>query len=504
MSWRFRKTFKVLPGVKLNLTRHGLSTTLGASPFSINLGPKGVYGNFTIPGTGLTNRQRLDQPHSPSKESSTHPPEIGSHIPPTLPYSFSTVEIRCASTERMSSESLEPLRNLLSEAYDERHELTTELSTATYEAKNAKEHFDSWNRGFLMKRIRKGAFAGRKDASETAAAKVQELEEQLRLTTLATEIAVDREQAEPYYRMRDDFAALSECQSVWSIVSEKAVDRVKERSTANKAVTRDPVSFSLNACDLIQWDQRIPHLPNRTGGDMYVYPGFILYRASKQAFALIDFRDVALHYVSTQFTETDPLPPDASVVGYTWAKANKDGSPDRRFQGNYQIPIAHYGELLFSTPDGLDVRYLCSKAALAERLAVSWLAFRTSFASPTVQLSGTASEESARFHAAYEKFNAANDAFRDLFMPSGKGTLQQSDFTSYMATVAEFLSAANGYVETSDFTQPVKNKFRQASKALDLARTTLEECANSGHLGNEEMTNFLMAIATFISALPHT
>jgi hypothetical protein len=31
MSWRFRKTFKVLPGVKLNLTRHGLSATLGAS-----------------------------------------------------------------------------------------------------------------------------------------------------------------------------------------------------------------------------------------------------------------------------------------------------------------------------------------------------------------------------------------------------------------------------------------------------------------------------------------
>ena len=34
MSWRFRKTFKVLPGVKLNLTRHGLSAPLSVLPHS--------------------------------------------------------------------------------------------------------------------------------------------------------------------------------------------------------------------------------------------------------------------------------------------------------------------------------------------------------------------------------------------------------------------------------------------------------------------------------------
>lgn len=41
MSWRFRKSFKVLPGVKLNLTRHGLSATLGMAPFSVKCGAKG-------------------------------------------------------------------------------------------------------------------------------------------------------------------------------------------------------------------------------------------------------------------------------------------------------------------------------------------------------------------------------------------------------------------------------------------------------------------------------
>ena len=34
MSWRFRTSFKVMPGLRLNLSRTGLSATVGASPKS--------------------------------------------------------------------------------------------------------------------------------------------------------------------------------------------------------------------------------------------------------------------------------------------------------------------------------------------------------------------------------------------------------------------------------------------------------------------------------------
>ncbi len=62
MSWHFRKTFKVLPGVKLNLTRNGLSATVGGTPLSVNIGSRGTYANLSIPGTGITNRQRISIP----------------------------------------------------------------------------------------------------------------------------------------------------------------------------------------------------------------------------------------------------------------------------------------------------------------------------------------------------------------------------------------------------------------------------------------------------------
>ncbi|MEO7146123.1 MAG: tetratricopeptide repeat protein, partial [Bryobacteraceae bacterium] len=270
------------------------------------------------------------------------------------------------------------LRKLLREAYDEREALAMEISGANVEANTARARYQQWERGFLMKRICGQAFAARKVASDTAVARLEELREQLRLTTLAAEIAVDREQAEPYYRMRDDFAALSECKMIWDTLERRAVDRVVERSAADEAIAREVVTFALGACDLIQWEQEVPHLPNRTGGELYIYPGFLLYRASKQAFALIDSRDVNLTFRAVRFIEDQTVPADATTVGQAWVKSNKDGSPDRRFRDNYQIPIMLYGCLMFSSPSGLQEEYHCSNPGLAERFTNAWKLFSAS------------------------------------------------------------------------------------------------------------------------------
>ena len=44
MSWRFRQSFKIIPGVRLNLSKSGLSASIGGAPFTVNVGPRGVFG----------------------------------------------------------------------------------------------------------------------------------------------------------------------------------------------------------------------------------------------------------------------------------------------------------------------------------------------------------------------------------------------------------------------------------------------------------------------------
>ena len=59
---RFRKSLKVAKGVKLNLSKTGASFTLGTGlPVSLNVGTKGAYLNWSLPGTGVYDRVRLDK-----------------------------------------------------------------------------------------------------------------------------------------------------------------------------------------------------------------------------------------------------------------------------------------------------------------------------------------------------------------------------------------------------------------------------------------------------------
>lgn len=59
MGFRFRKSFKIIPGVRLNIGKKGLSTTVGGRGLSVNIGKKGAYLNAGIPGTGISYREKI-------------------------------------------------------------------------------------------------------------------------------------------------------------------------------------------------------------------------------------------------------------------------------------------------------------------------------------------------------------------------------------------------------------------------------------------------------------
>ena len=395
MGWRFRHSFKVIPGVRLNLSKSGLSCSIGGAPVTLNVGPRGVYGTASIPGTGISYRQRFggsQQQHAvPSVIPSTNPhifPAPGpaavpapAPIPRHAPVTTTPVqEVHSASTELLTSASLKQFKELIQTAYTEHEDISRQLDAARQEKQGASRRYVSWQNGFLFKRIFKTKFAKRKEESETADAKVAELEEQLRLTAIATHVEIEREQAEPYFQMRDTFASLCECQAIWDIKSFTAADKFHERTTVSAKVNRQIVGFSLGNCDLIQWEQKVPHLQNAKGGDLFLYPGFILYRAAREAFSVIDYHDIKGSSMLIQFQEQEAVPKDSKVIGQAWAKANKDGSRDKRFANNYQIPIALYGGLSMKSDSGLWEEFQFSDPERLKRFLEALNRFENSFA----------------------------------------------------------------------------------------------------------------------------
>jgi hypothetical protein len=392
MGWRFRHSFKIIPGVRLNLSKSGLSASIGTAPFTVNVGPRGVYGTASLPGTGISYRQQLggSAPQHPdgSTSRSLATPSFPSIVPPPTPPAVHgpvpipttpIQEVHSASTELLTSESLKEIKKVLQTTYEEHEDISQQLVSARLEKETANRRFESWESGFLFKKLFKQKFAKRKEESETADAKVAELEEQLRLTTIATQVDIATEQAEPYFKMRDDFAALCECEAVWDIKSYQATDKFHERTTAEKRVDRQRVAFSLGNCDLLQWEQKVPHMQNAKGGDLFLYPGFILYRAARQAFSVIDFHDVNGNCNLVKFQEEQGVPKDSKVIGQTWTKANKDGTRDKRFVNNYQIPIVAYASLSLKSDSGLWEEFQFSNVERVAQFLQSWNKFVSSF-----------------------------------------------------------------------------------------------------------------------------
>lgn len=59
MALRFRRSVKIVPGVRVNFGKRGVSVSAGVRGATITAGKHGVYGNAGIPGTGLSFRSKL-------------------------------------------------------------------------------------------------------------------------------------------------------------------------------------------------------------------------------------------------------------------------------------------------------------------------------------------------------------------------------------------------------------------------------------------------------------
>lgn len=62
MGWRFRKHITIFPGVRLNISKSGISFTFGSKGASVNVAKDGAYLNTSIPGTGLQKDKRCLTP----------------------------------------------------------------------------------------------------------------------------------------------------------------------------------------------------------------------------------------------------------------------------------------------------------------------------------------------------------------------------------------------------------------------------------------------------------
>lgn len=76
MGARFRRTIKI-GSVRINVGKHGFSTSIGPRGSSITIGKRGVHSNLGIPGTGISFRSKLGGTGSFQRSDSLATPSYG-------------------------------------------------------------------------------------------------------------------------------------------------------------------------------------------------------------------------------------------------------------------------------------------------------------------------------------------------------------------------------------------------------------------------------------------
>jgi hypothetical protein len=59
MPIRFHRRFTLFPGVKVNVSKTGMSVTIGGKDFHLNLSKRGVMQTTNLPGKGLSHRSYI-------------------------------------------------------------------------------------------------------------------------------------------------------------------------------------------------------------------------------------------------------------------------------------------------------------------------------------------------------------------------------------------------------------------------------------------------------------
>jgi len=80
MGWRVRRSVKLMPGLRLNIGKRGVSVSAGKRGATVNLSKRGVRTTVGIPGTGISysTLAKASPPAAPSPVTTSSRPSRGS------------------------------------------------------------------------------------------------------------------------------------------------------------------------------------------------------------------------------------------------------------------------------------------------------------------------------------------------------------------------------------------------------------------------------------------
>ena len=353
MSFYLRKSIKVGP-VRFNLSKSGIGVSGGVKGFRVGTGPRGNYIHMGRGGIyyrktlgGGKKRGATIAPQQPYQETLPS----GRMIPPPLP-EVQMTEIDSADVSQMShSSSVELLRELNDKKNIARIgpwvlgggiSLFLVLLSASFHP-------------ILLLIIAASVGIGSFYAFQR--------DEVLKTAVLFYDFDPVLEQA--YGTLHAGATQLALCAGCWHIAASGNVHDSRYHAGASKLVDRKATTIRAESPHFLKTNiQTVAISVGRQ--TLYLFPDRMLIFDSGRVGA-VGYDELSVQVSQGRFIE-DTAPRDAQVVDQTWRYVNKNGSPDRRFANNRQLPICLYDEIHFSSRSGINEIIQVSRAGVGQAL----------------------------------------------------------------------------------------------------------------------------------------
>lgn len=393
MAWLYRKRVKVAPGVYMNISKNGISTSVGVRGASMTFGKNGTYLNTGIPGTGFYNRQRIGGSSTPRVHSTSLPPStpkihskgtytataifcgIGALIclaaaPVGLIGTFilgagvwanlSNRKKYYGSNPDLQSDKpwfITDAKKALAESTDPRQKriLSNFINTVeTVDAIEDEEHILE----SLNKKPPKNA-----ELISTHTAELATLKHRLESIKYDVDESASTDVLTLYEKLCESFELLLTSQKIWEQTSK--MQNLEAKSSAGSLVSLKETNFGVGVFNYIKSKFDVPIIPiaNQL---LYIYPEYAILSTSPSRFEIVDYANISMIYTAIRFNEPGFYPLDAEKIGTTWEYVNKNGGPDKRYANNRQISVVRYGGLNLIIKGKMTVTFQVSNAKLAE------------------------------------------------------------------------------------------------------------------------------------------
>lgn len=393
MAWINRT--EIAPGIYLDLSKVGVSTTIGVRGSSLTR--NGQYVNTGIPGTGFYERTKLvhtHQAHAPLSNASADPKTAHANTLVVaiamaigvfcISLAFSFLE-GCivwavfvvllifvavisgmagdkskevdpslwiykakATLPKLQGETKEVLKNFIG-----CYELARQIE---YETKVVNA---------LEDKMRGASNAKLEQLLWEHQSKLEELNRQLADVQMDVDAPLTDEEKEAYGKLCDAFEQVMHSAYAWFVApSNYGSPTEPHAQTIGK---RRQASAYVGVFDYLKSDFDVPVLD--TGDTQYyIYPKFVIKASNVCEFEVYPLTPSAITASIVKYAEAEVKPLDAHSTEEAWLYANGDGSPDKRHTNNKLVPVYQYGCINFDL-GSTQSRFMFSNGEASERFA---------------------------------------------------------------------------------------------------------------------------------------